>query len=112
MHIPSDTLRRALLRVFAGCGADAGQRLAFAEIERGWRGTGFRGSDLRDAVHEMLERGELRCAQEQEVLGFALAPTAAAGLARVAQDDPLLLRAGMRARNGAAWGRRASDQGV
>jgi hypothetical protein len=73
MRVSSHTLRLALLRIFADAGSSAADGLAFPKIQQGWFTTGLRESDLRAAVHEMLECGDLRSLQRDGVLGFALA---------------------------------------
>jgi hypothetical protein len=82
MQIASATLRTALLRVFGDAGARAGAWLAYHEVAAAWRGTGLRGDDLRDAVHQMLEGGELLAADRGGVLSLALGNGLLESLAR------------------------------
>ncbi|MDE0854332.1 MAG: hypothetical protein OSA97_07910 [Nevskia sp.] len=72
MYTPSTTLRLALLRVFAEAGARSGDSLGFPAILRGWARTGMDDHELRVAVRELLESGELRGTQHDGVLAFAL----------------------------------------
>jgi hypothetical protein len=73
MHISSHTLRSALLRIFADAGARAREGLSFTEIARDWGRTGLRDSDLRAAIHELMEGGELLSLERDGALSFALA---------------------------------------
>ncbi len=82
MHISSHTLRLALLRIFADSGARAGDCLAFPEIACAWAETGLRDSDLRVAVHELLESGDLLSMERHDALGLALTAAAHQGLYR------------------------------
>lgn len=72
MHVSSQTLRLALLRIFADAGARAGDWLAFPEVACAWSATGLRDSDLRVAVHEMLESGDLLSLERDNALGLTL----------------------------------------
>ena len=72
MHVSSQTLRSALLRIFADAGNSAREGLNFPDIARRWAATGLRDSDLRAAVHELLESGELLSLQRDGILSFAL----------------------------------------
>lgn len=76
MHISSQTLRLALLRIFADAEARAGDCLPFPEIACSWAATGLRDSDLRVAVHEMLESGDLLSMERHGALGLALSAAA------------------------------------
>jgi hypothetical protein len=80
MQIASTTLRLALLKVFVDAGAKPGSWLAYPDIDTAWRRTGLRGDDLRDAVHQMLEGGELLAAQRGGVLSLALSGELVRGL--------------------------------
>lgn len=82
MYVPSHTLRLALLRVFNDAGARAGDGLSFPEMARSWARTGLRDYDLRVAVRELLESGDLRSMQRNGMLGFALSMAAQHGLHR------------------------------
>lgn len=82
MYIPSTTLKLALLRVFAEAGARSGDSLGFPAILRGWARTGMDDHELRVAVRELLESGELRSTQHDGVLAFALDASALHGLER------------------------------
>jgi hypothetical protein len=79
MHISPRILRLALLRVFAQTGVGASGSLSLAEVSAAWPQTGLRQSDLRDAVREMLDSGELEGSGPDESLSLALSP-------RVLQD--------------------------
>ena len=61
-------------------GARAGGWLAYSEIAAAWQRGGLRGDDLRDAVHQMLEGGELLAADRDGVLSLALGSGALDGL--------------------------------
>jgi hypothetical protein len=71
MYIDSSTLRLALLKIFVESGAPADWR-PYCDVAEAWRLTGLRGSDLRDAVHEMIEGGELVSAERDGALSLAL----------------------------------------
>lgn len=88
MYVSSHTLKFELLRIFAGAGLRARDGLGFAEIARQWARTGLRDSDLRAAIHELMESGELLSLRRDGVLSFAL--RTAAGLD---QSEPALQRA-------------------
>ena len=91
MYVPSNTLRLALLRVFAEAGANAGEALGFPEIARNWARTGLRDHDLRIAIRELLESGELRSTQQDGLLGFFINTAAQHPLHRI-EADPGLAR--------------------
>ena len=93
MHISSHTLRFALLRVFADTGARSGDCLTFPEIACGWAATGLRDSDLRVAVNEMLESGDLVSLQRNGALGLALSATMYQRLYRQQNEDAYLATA-------------------
>jgi len=76
MQISSQTLRLALLKLFAEAGAQAADGLAFLEMARSWSATGLRDSDLRVAVHELLESGDLTSEERDDTLCFALSAAA------------------------------------
>jgi hypothetical protein len=91
MLISSTTLRIALLRIFNNAGADADDGLAFYDIATAWTSTGLRNSDLRDAVNEMVECGDLRTGEREGALCFSL--TAEARRRLLDPAGGLLLRA-------------------
>jgi hypothetical protein len=120
MHISSHILRLALLRIFADAGSRAGDCLSFAAITKGWADTGLRESDLRAAVRDLVESGDLVRAERDGTPGLALS---AGGYHAVSQpdgelqgasiaDDTTLFEVRYRARGGADPGlrRRANDQ--
>lgn len=74
MHISPQILRLALLRIFAEAGVGAGEKLSFGEVSARWPQTGLRGSDLRDAVRELLDSGDLIGSGGDEALSLALSP--------------------------------------
>jgi len=80
-HITSHILRLALLRIFADADIGAGDRLDFTQISARWPQTGLRNSDLRDAVRELLDSGDLVGSGHSETLSLALSPAARRGLA-------------------------------
>lgn len=90
MYVSSHTLRLELLRIFAGAGSRAREGLGFTEIARQWAYTGLRDSDLRAAIHELMEGGELLSRQHDGVLSFALRN--GAGLEPVAYGQELALQ--------------------
>lgn len=71
MQIDSNALRLALLKIFMESGVPAGWH-AYGSIAAAWQHTGLRVSDLRDAVHEMMEGGELHSAERDGALSLAL----------------------------------------
>ena len=76
MYVPSHTLRQALLRIFTEAVANPGESLSFSEIARTWSRTGLRDHDLRIAVRELVESGDMRPLQRNGTLGLALNPAA------------------------------------
>jgi hypothetical protein len=72
MMIDSGTRRLALLKIFMNSALPVTTWRAFSEVAWDWKSTGLRGSDLRDAVHEMMEGGELLTADRNGVLSLAL----------------------------------------
>lgn len=73
MQIDPSTLRLALLKIFMNASLPVTAWRAYGEIARDWQSTGLRGSDLRDAVHQMMEGGELLSSDLNGVLSLALA---------------------------------------
>jgi hypothetical protein len=53
-------------------GVRAGGSLFYGDLERGWRDSGLRLNDLRDAVRELLDRGLLDCPAGAGELEFEL----------------------------------------
>ncbi len=106
MHISSRTLRLALLRIFEEAGARANEGLAFPEILRSWSHTGLRDSDLRAAVHELLDSGDLRSVERDGMLAFALDASTRGQLRRpggelqlaTLEDETTLMHARLRER--------------
>jgi hypothetical protein len=86
MQIASSTLRLALLKVFIDAGARPGSWLAYPDVDSAWRRTGLRGDDLRDAVHQMLEGGELLAGHRDGVLSLALSGELVRGLAQAGTE--------------------------
>jgi hypothetical protein len=82
MQLAFSTLRPALLKVFMESGARAGGWLAYHEVAAAWQRGGLRGDDLRDAVHQMLEGGELLASDRDGVLSLALGRGALDGTAQ------------------------------
>lgn len=80
MQISSRILRLSLLSLFAEAVEHGGDSLSLAEISRRWATTGLRGSDLRDAVHELMESGDLSCRQCGEEMRLFLGTDARQGL--------------------------------
>jgi hypothetical protein len=73
MQIDSNTLRLALLKIFMNASLPVTSWRAYAEVARDWKSTGLRGSDLLDAVHEMMGKGELLSSDLNGVPSLALA---------------------------------------
>lgn len=71
MQISPQILRLALLRVFAEAESE---RLEFAQVSSLWPRTGLRQSDLRDAVRELLDSGDLLGSGADDTLQLALSP--------------------------------------
>lgn len=119
MHISPQILRLALLRLFAEASADAGDKLSFGRISALWPQTGLRTADLRDAVRELLDSGDLVGSGGDEALSLSLSPAAARGLREPYgelqlasfEDEATLFMARHRERGGEAAGlqRRAQD---
>ncbi|HZR34995.1 MAG TPA: hypothetical protein VFA75_06435 [Nevskia sp.] len=74
MHISPQILRLALLRLFADASLSPGDRMDFTRLSALWPQTGLRTSDLRDAVRELLDSGELVGSGEGETLTLSLSP--------------------------------------
>jgi hypothetical protein len=72
MQVAISTLRPALLKAFMDSGARGGSWLAYSELATAWQRSGLRADDLRDAVHQMLEGGELLTSDRGGVLSLAL----------------------------------------
>ena len=72
MQLAISTLRPALLKAFMDSGARGGSWLAYSQIASAWQRNGLRPDDLRDAVHQMLEGGELLTSNRDGVLSLAL----------------------------------------
>jgi hypothetical protein len=118
MQIDSATLRLALTKVLVDGGAMMGRWLSYTEVAAAWQRTGLRGSDLRDAVHEMIESHDLVAADRDGCLSLTLDPSLRrsfiefdAELTLVAVQEDVTLReaaqrelpqldAGLRRRNG------------
>lgn len=82
MHISPKVLRLSLLRLFAEAAVGPDGALSFAEVSMRWPQTGLRGSDLRDAVRELLDSGDLQASGEDDGLHLHLnlSPEALRGL--------------------------------
>lgn len=80
MHISPKVLRLSLLRLFAEAAVGPDGCLSFAEISMRWPQTGLRGSDLRDAVRELVDSGDLRATGQDDGLRLSLSPEALRGL--------------------------------
>lgn len=80
MHISPKVLRLSLLRLFAEAAVGPDGRLSFAEISTRWPHTGLRNSDLRDAVRELVDSGDLLASGENDGLRLSLSPQALRGL--------------------------------
>jgi hypothetical protein len=104
MQIDSGTLRLALTKVLVENGALTGRWLRYSEVAAAWPRTGMRGSDLRDAVHEMIESHDLAAADNDGALNLALAPGLRRSLSQfdaeltlvAVQDDVSLREAALR----------------
>lgn len=91
MFISSRVLEFALARVLRELQVTPDSQFACASLFEQWTGTGLRQSDLRDALHEMMDRGLMRVAQQGEgVLRFYLT---ASGVRRLllAPEVPMAL---------------------
>jgi hypothetical protein len=80
MHISPKVLRLSLLRLFADAAVGPEGCLSFAEVSMRWPQTGLRGDDLRDAVRELLDSGDLLASGEDDGLHLSLSPEALRGL--------------------------------
>lgn len=80
LHISSHILRLALLRLFADAGMCSGDWLSLVEIGDRWAATGLRAADLRTAVKDMIEAGDLVSSERDGLVGFSLAGWAARSL--------------------------------
>jgi hypothetical protein len=99
MQIDSLTLRLALTKILVESGALTGHWLCYSAVAAAWQRTGLRGSDLRDAVHEMIESHDLAAADHDGALSLALEPRLRRSLSQfdaeltlVAVDDDVSLR--------------------
>ena len=80
MHISPKVLRLSLLRLFAEAAVGPDGCLSFAEVSTRWPLTGLRTADLRDAVRELVDSGDLVASGEEDSLHLALSPAALRGL--------------------------------
>lgn len=80
MHISSQILRLALLRIFTEAGVSAGTSLSITQLSARWPETGLRTADLRDAVRELMDSGDLIGAGRSETLTLSLSPQGLRGL--------------------------------
>ena len=80
MHISPKVLRLSLLRLFAEAAVGPEGCLSFAEVNMRWPHTGLRDSDLRDAVRELVDSGDLLASGEDDGLHLSLSPLALRGL--------------------------------
>lgn len=120
VHISSHILRLALLRVFAEAGVRQDDCLSFVEIGERWLTTGLRASDLRAAVQDLVESGDLISKEQDNMLVFALSVWAHRGLYQpdgelqlaTPEDEAILFDARYRPRIGYVVGlrRRAEDE--
>lgn len=119
MFVSSSTLRLALCRILDEWVAAPGAVLRYTDLELAWLHTGLRTSDLRDAVRELVERGEMLTTHQGDALAFTLTAVGCQSLAAVGKngkpprvrDALTLLRARYRKREAvpAAYHRRADD---
>lgn len=109
-----------MLRLFAESGACAGDWMSFVEIGDRWTDTGLRAADLRDAVNELVDSGDLVASERDDQLGFSLGgwalrslyqPDGELQLASL-DDETTLFNARYRPRRGSDPGlrRRREDQ--
>ena len=120
VHISSHILRLALLRLFAEAGACAGNWMSFVELGERWVDTGLRTDDLRTAVDDLAESGDLIPSERDSLLGFSLSGWALRSLAQPdgelqqasPEDEATLFNARYRARHGSdpTLRRRLEDQ--
>jgi hypothetical protein len=118
MQILSHILRLALLRVLADAGMHAGDWLSFVEIGDYWRDTGLRAADLRKAVNDLVDSGDLVASDRDGLLGYSLGGWARHSLhqpdGELQQasdaDKELLLNARFRPRAGTDPGLRRRDE--
>jgi hypothetical protein len=120
MHISSHILRLALLRVLSDAGMLADDWKSFVEIGDHWRDTGLRAADLRTAVNELVESGDLVGSERDGLLGYTLGGWARHSLHKPdgelelasAADREMLLNIRFRPRAGTDSGlrRRGEDQ--
>jgi hypothetical protein len=121
VHISSHILRLALLRVLADAGMLPGDWMSFVRIGEHWRDTGLRATDLRSAVSELQNSGDLVPSERENQLGYSLGGWARHGLNQPdgelqtasTDDQALLLNMRFRLRGGFDPGlrRRNEDQG-
>ena len=113
MYISSHILRLALLRLLADAGMCGGDWLGFVEIGDRWRETGLRAADLRTAVDDLVESGDLVGSERDGLLGYSLGGWALRSLyqpdgelqSAAVNDETTLFNARFRPRKG-------SDQGL
>ena len=118
MHVSSHILRLALLRVLADAGVQAADWTSFVEIGDHWRDTGLRTADLRAAVQELVESGDLVASEREGLLGYTLGGWARHSLYQPdgelelasAADQQMLLDARFRPRAGIDPGLRRRDE--
>ncbi len=109
-----------MLRLFAEAGVHAGDTLTFVEIGERWVQTGLRASDLRNALQNMVESGDIVSTERDHALRFGLSNWAFRSLhapdgelqTATPEDETELFNARYRPRSGPDAGlrRRAEDQ--
>lgn len=119
MQVSPRIFRLALLRIFADA-AGNGAELSLEALSRAWKSTGLRESDLRYALHALIDSADLRCTEQDGSLYFSLARPAQRALheqggelraASIEQESTLLhARYRERGRSPQAPERRASDR--
>jgi hypothetical protein len=108
-----------MLRLFAEAGLRAGDRLSLVDIGDRWGDTGFRTSDLSDAVQALIDSGDLVAMMQDGQPGYGLSQNAYRDLLRPdcelqrasIEDNDLLFELRCRPRRGRDSGqrRRAED---
>jgi len=103
-----------MLRLYAEAGVRAGDWLSFVELGERWAETGLRATDLRNAVNDMVESGDLLASEHEHQLGFALSEGGYRAMMEPGgplqntslDDDTILLNARFRPRKGLDTGQR------
>lgn len=90
MNVQASTRRRALLDIYRSHRKPRGGRLSLRELERDWKDTGLRRTDLELALREMTQRRLLLLLRGHEGAVYELTYLGACAMERLLAGDPLV----------------------